>query len=157
MPYLLNLWLSDYARYASTAAVVETQVSYFSYLFDIAAGRLIGAWGVSRGHHKAPRDGSRMAGHPNSAGPLYHRGHAIPHSLGGLTDINLVPQLGRINVGAFRSLEKRAAATPGSLYFTYWSYFGSPAIHGEPGQTPNGVDQGLLIAGDVPLICHYDN
>jgi hypothetical protein len=100
-----------------------------------------------------------MAGHPNSAGPLYHRGHAIDHTLlGGPTDINLVPQLGRINVGPFRPLEKKAVAAPGSFYFTYWTYFASaPARGGSSGQTPTGVDQGLLIVGQSPLIRHHGN
>ena len=158
VPYLVDVWLLDYARYASATDVVETRASNFSYLFDTAAERLIAAWGISHGRHGGARDASRMAGHPNSAGPLYHRGHAIPHTLGGPTDINLVPQLGRINVGPFRPLERRAVATPGSFYFTYWSYFGSaPARSGYPGQTPTGVDQGLLIAGQSPLIQHHGN
>jgi hypothetical protein len=99
-----------------------------------------------------------MAGHPLSTGPLYHRGHAIPHTLGGPTDINLVPQLGRINIGPFRPLEKKAVATPGSLYFTYWTYVGTPrARDGRAGQTPTGVDQGLLIAGQPPQITRHGN
>jgi hypothetical protein len=138
--------------------VIETTTSEFSYLFDIQAERLIAAWGISRGRHGGTRDKARMAGHPNSAGPRYHRGHAIPHTLGGTTDINLVPQLGSINVGPFRLLEKKAVATPGSLYFTYWIYAGSrPTRDGHPGQTPTSVDQGLLIAGQQPLIQHYGN
>jgi hypothetical protein len=159
VPYLVDVWLSDYARYAVTKEMVETRASNFRYLFDVAAQRLIAAWGISHGRHSGARDASRMAGHPNSVGPLYHRGHAIPHTLGGPTDINLVPQLGRINVGPFRPLEKKAVATPGSLYFTYWTYLGSApaAREGDPGQTPTGVDQGLLIAGQSPLIQHHGN
>jgi hypothetical protein len=158
VPYLIDVWLSDYARYGSMMDVVETRASNFTYLFDVAAERLIAAWGISQGRHSGARDASRMAGHPNGAGPLYHRGHAIPHTLGGPTDINLVPQLGRINVGPFRPFEKKAVATPGSFYFTYWTYFGSaPARGGSPGQTPTGVDQGLLIAGQSPLIQHHGN
>jgi hypothetical protein len=124
----------------------------------VSAERLIAAWGISRGRHAGARDASRMAGHPLSAGPLYHRGHAIPHTLGGPTDINLVPQLGRINIGPFRPLEKMAVATPGSFYFTYWTYLGSPPTRtSSPGQTPTGVDQGLLIPGQWPLITHHGN
>ena len=151
IPYLVEVWLDDYTRTAHNAEIVETNVSEFSYLFDIAAGRLIAAWGISKGRHGAARDASRMAGHPLSAGPLYHRGHAIAHTLGGPTDINLVPQLGRINIGPFRPLEKKAVATPGSFYFTYWTYFGAV------GQTPTGVDQGLLVAGQPPQIAHHGN
>ena len=158
VPYLVEVWLDDYAKSASTMDVVETTTSEFSFLFDIEAGRLIAAWGISRGKHVGARDKSRMAGHPNSAGPRYHRGHAIPHTLGGTTDINLVPQLGNINIGPFRLLEKRAVATPGSLYFTYWTYLGAaPTQDGHPGQTPTGVDQGLLIAGNPPMIHSHSN
>ena len=158
VPYLVDVWLSDYARYAPTMDVVETRAFTFSYLFDSEAERLIAAWGLSRGRYGGPRDAQRMAGHPNSAGPLYHRGHAIPHTLGGPADINLVPQLGSMNIGPFRPLEKRAVATPGSFYFTYWTYLGSaPARGGYPGQTPTGVDQGLLIVGQAPLVQHHGN
>lgn len=158
VPYLVEVWLDDYARGASAMDVVETTASNFSYLFDIQAERLIAAWGISLGRHDGARDKSRMAGHPLSAGPLYHRGHAIPHTLGGPTDINLVPQLARINIGPFRPLEKEAVATPGSFYFTYWTYVGAaPTPSRHPGQTPTGVDQGLLTAGQPPVIRHHGN
>lgn len=150
VPYLVEVWLDDYARSRQKTEIVETTVDEFSYLFDIAAERLIAAWGISKGRHVGARDAYRMAGHPLSAGPLYHRGHAIPHTLGGPTDINLVPQLGRVNIGPFRPLEKKAVAIPGSFYFTYWTY-------SLAGQTPTGVDQGLLIAGQPPQINHFGN
>jgi hypothetical protein len=158
VPYLVDIWLDDYSRSSPSADIVETTTSGFSYLFDIEAQRLIAAWGISHGRHGGERDKSRMAGHPNSAGKRYHRGHAIPHTLGGPTDINLVPQLGKVNVGAFRALERQAVATPGSLYFTYWSYAGSaPAKGGYPGQKPTSVDQGLLIPGRPPAITSHPN
>jgi DNA/RNA non-specific endonuclease len=139
--YLTDAWLDHYARTSPSTDVVQTSAGNFSYLFDIASERLIAAWGVSQGRHAGARDSSRMAGHPLSAGALYHRGHAIPHTLGGPTDINLVPQLGAVNIGKFRPLERQAVATPGSLYFTYWRY----ALRRT--QTPSGVDQGLLVPG----------
>lgn len=148
---LLVLWLDDYARVHSASNIVETTAGDFSYLFDIRAQRLIAAWGVSKGRHAEPRDASRMARHPLSAGSHYHRGHAIPHTLGGPTDINLVPQLGKVNIGPFRPLERRAVATDGSFYFTYWQY------GDESSQTPSGVDQGLCIPGASPEIRHHDN
>jgi hypothetical protein len=151
VPYLVEVWLDDYARASQKTEIVETTVAEFCYLFDIVKERLIAAWGISKGRHGGARDASRMAGHPLSAGPLYHRGHAIPHTLGGPTDINLVPQLGRINIGPFRPLEKKAVATPGSLYFTYWTY------HGPLDKPPNGADQGLLQAGQPPQITHHGN
>jgi hypothetical protein len=151
IPYLVDLWLDDYERTARDCHAVETTASGFSYLFDLEHERLIAAWGVSRGPHQGGRDKARMAGHPLSAGPKYHRGHAIPHSLGGPTDINLVPQLGAVNVGPFRELEREAVRTPGALYFTYWIYQGSKE------QTPSGVEQGLLYPGRAPLVRTHRN
>jgi hypothetical protein len=40
VPYLVNIWLDDYSRNGHTTEIVETTVSEFSYLFDIAAERL---------------------------------------------------------------------------------------------------------------------
>ncbi len=144
IPYLVDVWLTDYERFAGKTDIVETTVSSFSYLFDIAAERLIAAFGFSKGRHGAPRPKSRMAGHPLGTGPLYHRGHAIAHRLGGPTDINIVPQRGLVNIGRFRILENQAVATPGSLYFTYWLY------RWPADQTPIRVDQGLLVPGQTP-------
>ena len=158
VPYLVEVWLADYARTTAIADIVETRAAGFSYLFDIQAERLIAAWGTSRGRSPDPRPAARMQGHPLGAGPLYHRGHAIPHTLGGPTDINLVPQLGKINVGPFRPLEKKAVATPGSLYFTYWTYRKTSSVKGgRPEQKPNGVDQGLLVLGKSPEISTFGN
>ena len=151
VPYLIDVWLGDYHSLPTGADIVETSYENFSYLFDIAPGRLIAAWGISRGKHTGARDRSRMAGHPMSAGQRYHRGHAIPHTLGGPLDINLVPQLGSVNIGSFRSLEKRAVASPGSFYFTYWVYPKSAS------QTPIRVEQGLLIPGRPPEIRTHGN
>jgi hypothetical protein len=146
VPYLVDVWVRDYRSRSHPSEIVETSAAQFSYLFDITAARLLAAWGLSRGRHGGPRDASRMAGHPLSAGQQYHRGHAIPHTLGGPTDINLVPQRGSVNIGPFRALEKRAVATPGALYFTYWIYTSRTS------QIPARVDQGLLIPGAAPEI-----
>jgi hypothetical protein len=151
IPYLVDVWLEDYERSTRSTNIVETRSAGFSYLFDIEHERLIAAWGISQGRHAAPRDKARMAGHPLGNGPLYHRGHAIPHTLGGPTDINLVPQLASVNIGAFRSLEREAVSTPGSLYFTYWIYGRSAT------QTPTGVEQGLLSPGAPPSIRRHAN
>lgn len=151
IPYLVDVWLDDYVRSGKRSEIVETESNDFSYLFDITLERLIAAWGISRGRHSGARDKSRMAGHPLSAGSLYHRGHAIPHTLGGPTDINLVPQLGSVNIGPFRPLERRAVATPGSLYFTYWMYGRGKS------QKPTGVEQGLLVPGSKPDVRRHGN
>jgi hypothetical protein len=71
--------------------------------------------------------------------------------LGGPTDINLVPQLGSLNVGAFRKLEKRAGRLRGSLYFSYWVY------DTQRGQTPRFVEQGLLVPNDAVEIRRFAN
>ena len=156
VPYLIGEWLSEPGERVSSD-VVETTDAGFSYLFDVGHERLIAAWGISGGRHDGKRDASRMAGHPLSAGEGYHRGHAIPHTLGGPTDINLVAQLGRINIGPFRPLEKKAVATPGALYFTHWTYRRAPKVRGAPGQTPTGVEQGLLVGGQPPDIRRHGN
>lgn len=155
--YLVDTWVDDYRETAGKTEIVETSVSGFSFLFDIGAERLLAAWGVSRGRNDERRDKGRMAGHPRGGGAAYHRGHAIPHGLGGPTDINLVPQLGQVNMGPFRRLEREAVATPGSFYFTYWSYRGAPTVNGFPGQIPTQVDQGLLILGREPRIGRHGN
>ena len=158
LPYLIDVWLDDYERSTPASNTVVVTPDNFSYLFDIAEGRLLAAWGVTAGKNTSARPASRMQGHPLSAGALYHRGHAIPHTLGGACDINLVPQLGRINIGPFRTLEIRAVATPGAFYFTYWDYNGTaPATQGHPGQTPTHVDQGLLVDGHFPEITRHVN
>ena len=155
-PCLVETWLNDYARVFKDYDVVETKDAGFSYLFDLSAQRLIAAWGLSKGKDQSPRSiiATRMKGHPLTntvGGRRYHRGHAVPHTLGGRTDINLVPQLGVVNSGPFQELERLAAATPGSLYFSYWSY-SDPLT-----QRPSGVEQGCLIAGSAPKIVDFRN
>lgn len=151
IPYLIDVWLNNYRPLPGGSDIVTTSVDGFGFLFDVAGERLLAAWGISRGRHAGARDRARMAGHPLSAGALYHRGHAIPHTLGGPLDINLVPQRGAVNIGPFRALEKRAVATPGSLYFTYWWYGNAR------GQTPALVDQGLLVPGNPPELRTHGN
>jgi hypothetical protein len=155
-PCLVETWLNDYGRLTREYDVVETKDQGFSYLFDISAERLIAAWGLSKGKDLSPRAiiAARMKGHPLTntvGGKRYHRGHAVPHTMGGRTDINLVPQLGLINSGPFQELERLAVATPGSIYFTYWSY---PDFRT---QRPSGVEQGCLIAGSIPKIVNFRN
>jgi hypothetical protein len=151
IPYLIDVWLSDYSREWRGDDIVETTTAGFSYLFDIRRERLLAAWGVSKGRDTEPRPDSRMKQHPRGGDRHYHRGHAIPHTLGGATDINLVPQRGSVNVGPFRILEIEAVATPGALYFTYWSYARADS------QRPSGVDQGLIVAGKLPRIVRHAN
>jgi hypothetical protein len=151
VPYVVGEWLAEYDRSTRSSDVVTVTLDAFSYLFDVENERLIAAWGVSGGRHGGARAKSRMAGHPKAGGNLYHRGHAIPHTLGGGTDINLVPQLGRINIGPFRAMEKRAVKTPGALYFTYWAY------RKRNDQIPFRVEQGFLQPGHPAEIRRHAN
>jgi len=150
--WLIDEWLSDYQPPPRTKTeIVETSSSNFSYLFDVGSSRLIAAYGVSQGKHTGKRDSSRMRGSPLGGPKGYHRGHAIPHTLGGPLDINLVPQRGSVNVGEFRKLEIQAVATPGAFYFTYWKYPPSGS------QRPTGVVQGLLVPGRNAQITKHGN
>jgi hypothetical protein len=151
VPYLIEVWVSEYCQEVKSCEIVETSQEQCSFLFDISNERLISAWAVSQGASHKKRDASRMRGHPLGYGSRYHRGHAIPHSMGGPADINLVPQLASINIGPFRLLEKKAVATVGSLYFTHWLYGASAA------QKPTKVQQGLLQAGVAPEIAVHGN
>lgn len=155
-PLLIDLWLADYCKVAPAYDVVETKDQGCSYLFDVAAERLIAAWGLSSGKDTSPRTiiATRMKGHPlinTVGGKRYHRGHAIPHTMGGRTDINLVPQLGTINSGPFQEIERLAVSTPGSLYFSQWSY------PDDRSQRPSGVEQGCLVAGGSPKVARFQN
>ena len=144
IPYLLEIWIANYKQQSPGAEIVETTQEQSSYLFDTVGQRLIAAWRISGGRHPHQRDTKRAKKHPMSAGPEYHRGHAISHRLGGRNDINLVPQRGKINNGAFKKLETMAVKTPGALYYTYWMYGDSES------QTPVSVEQALLVPGEKP-------
>jgi len=156
-PCLIHAWVTDYGRSTPDYDIIETSNDAgFSYLFDIQAQRLIAAWGLSTKKDTSSRDiiERRMRGHPLKnlvCGKRYHRGHAIPHTMGGRADINLVPQLGVINSGPFQRFEREAVATPGSLYLTYWSYPNAKT------QRPSAAEQGLLVGGQEPKFAPFQN
>lgn len=152
IPYLVRKWLGHYDLAATGGETVKVSPGKFSYLFDIGPDRLIAAWGISEGRYLGERDKARMQGHPIPNRPRYHAGHAIPHGLGGGTDINLAIQLGPMNVGPFRELERLAANTAESLYFTYWMYGLEPEA-----QLARRIQQGLLIGGHRPDIRVFNN
>ncbi len=151
--YLMAQWIRAYKTSCQTTEteIIETHYEGYAYLFDIQLERLIAAWGITQGKNQSPRDASRMQGSPLGAGEGYHRGHAIPHSMGGGLDINLVPQRGALNIGQFRVLENRAVKTSGSFYFTYWEY----AI--DDSQKPSAVQQGLLCPREEADIRWFEN
>jgi len=148
---LSDEWVAEYTRKWKSCEIVHTAIGNNNYLFDVQAGRLIAAWGISAGKNAHKRDSNRMKQSPKGGGDDVHRGHAIPHSMGGDLDINLVPQLGKLNVGLFRVLEIEAVNTPGALYFTNWKYRDSKS------QRPFSVDQGLLKPGRTPDIRAFAN
>jgi hypothetical protein len=138
---LATLWADDYEASNPLAELLETTLAQATYLFDTEEERLVGMYGQPQpAGHK--RDASRMKGHPLSEGPGYHRGHMMAHTLGGGTDINLVPQLGSMNVGAFRELERLAQASSNCLYFVRPIY-----APGNDGDTPDQLEQGLVLSG----------
>jgi hypothetical protein len=150
--HLIDAILEDYrAAPGVKPEIVETSSSNFSYLFDVSSERLVAAYGVSRGKHTGKRDSARMRGSPLGGPKGYHRGHAIPHTLGGPLDINLVPQKGEVNIGKFRTLEIQAVDTAGAFYFTYWKYAPNDS------QRPIGVFQGLLIPGRPARVTEHAN
>jgi hypothetical protein len=149
--HLVPLWVKTYHARCRSAALSSVQLGAAVFLFDVEHERLVTAWAASRGPVHERRDAGRMARFPKGAGRLYHRGHAIPHSMGGPLDLNLVPQLGAVNVGAFRELERDAVAMPGALYFTFWYY-----ARGR-GQVPTSVDQGLLRPGTDFRVVNHPN
>jgi hypothetical protein len=155
---LAAAWAANYRATTGGSELVEVSEGPATFLFDIEEERLVAAWAVSAGKHLGERDKSRMSGHPLGAEEGYHRGHAIAHTLGGGTDINLVPQLGKLNIGPFRDLERNAVAMPGSFYFTHWRYSdGGERVQGKLDQKPAGVDQGLLVRGRTAIIHSFTN
>lgn len=132
---ICSTWSSDYcARMAPDPGdlVIVDPGNGFSYLFDLAGvlrgescsrvPRVVGVWGLSR--PAAPgRDHSRMRGHPRPGRSADDRGHLISCAAGGGYDINLVPMDAALNRGwsaagaRFRTMERKAAAVPGTLFF----------------------------------------
>jgi hypothetical protein len=145
---LSAMWVKAYLEAFPEAEIVSIRLETLDYLFDLTAERNIAAYTVTIGRNTAARDRARMAGHPKAEGKQYHRGHMIPHSGHGGTDINLFSQLGSVNTGQFRELEERAVANPGSFYFVRLLY-----PHDSRLQRPAFVEQGLLSNTSV---CAFD-
>lgn len=141
---LSDMWCAAYLLFCPEAEIVTVELDSFSYLFDLTTERNVAAYGVMRGKQARSRDRSRMAGFPKAEGQDYHRGHLIPHGGHGGTDINLFIQLGSVNIGPFRELERQAVARCGSFYFVRLLYTTSS-------QRPDLVEQGLLTGTPAKL------
>jgi hypothetical protein len=154
---LVPLWCDDYYSDNPGGDLVSVDLkesgAALTYLFDIRLERTIVAYGVPI-FAGGKRDAGRMAGHPNSAGPTFHRGHLIAHSIGGGTDINLVPQLGKLNIGEFRVLERRvrdlARQNANCLYFIR-------PIYKDKSQIPSMFEQGAILASKSLLYALHMN
>jgi hypothetical protein len=148
---LLDLWCGDYVRTHPRADLTVVNLpsggSAFTYLFDIKTSRNLVAFGIPI-YISHKRDASRMQGHPLSPDlEGYHRGHLMAHSIGGGADINLVPQLGKLNIGEFRRLEREvrdvAKNNEKSLYFVRCVYPRGLS------QTPETIEQCVIYPSGV--------
>ena len=142
---LVPLWCNDYAGSNPASELVEVKDGMpggpiFSYLFDLNLQRNVVAWGVP-GYVTHKRDAARMAGHPLGGNQGTHRGHLMSHGTGGGTDINLVPQLGSLNIGAFRRLERQARSLAqqhqSCLYFVR-------TLYSDGRQMPHQIEQCIV-------------
>lgn len=120
---LSEAWATTYRDRSPGCELVEVDQGELTYLFDITAQRVVGVYGRSA-PTTAPRPASRMRGFPlPPSEPDRVRGHLAAHSIGGGTDINLIPQDAALNVsGAWRRLERLAQANPGCFVAVEASY-----------------------------------
>jgi hypothetical protein len=137
-------WASTYrATSRGEVELVEVEQGKLTYLFDISYARVVGVYGRSA----PPTDeypSARVRGFPlpRSERRLV-RGHLAAHTVGGGTDINLVPQDAALNVsGAWRRLERWAQARPGAFLAVEVSY-------NDDRQTPAGFV--YLVAAEREL------
>lgn len=130
--FLLSGWADAYrAATTGTVELVEVDQGELTYLFDIANERVVGFCGRSVSP-PGVYPSARMRGFPL---PIDHarrliRGHLAGHSIGGGTDINLVPQDRTLNVSAdWRRLERFAQRHPGA-------FVAVEVIYDDQSQTP---------------------
>jgi hypothetical protein len=145
LPYV---WLDDYiARMPHQHNVHRVPVEGFEYLWDMSSelvqqgivpasaavdDRLIAAHGLSRPAAKARQDSrlrGRTLGPVNVVAPAerlpYDRGHAIGHALGGVLDLNIIPQTRAVNRGGlWRQMERYCQEHPGTYFFCRPIYAG---------------------------------
>jgi hypothetical protein len=154
---LIPLWCDDYAYSSPSAEIVEVETgesgASFTYLFDLALDRNVVACGIpSASKHK--RDRSRMAGHPLANSARYDRGHLMANSTGGGCDINLVPQLSKVNRVQFRVLVRKvielARDQMQSFYFVR-------CLYTNRGQLPAAFEQGIIQPNGRLLYATFNN
>lgn len=150
---LPELWIEDYVGMTKSPTNILTipfgdkkRVEHFvSYLFDQTSGhpdlidlaaselkehthdRVVAVWGTSKQEPASTRPTERMKGFLkgvwSEAYPERDRGHFFAHTMGGSVDMNLFPQLSRINrTGLWREMETYCAQHPGTFCFIHPIY-----------------------------------
>jgi hypothetical protein len=157
---LPNVWLNDYrAMLPHQHNAHRIAVQSFEYLWDMSGelvqqgflpestavdDRLIAAHGLSRppteGRHDS-RLRSRTLGPVSIVDPSerlpYDRGHAIGHALGGVLDLNIIPQMRAVNRwGLWRRMERYCQERPGTYFFCRPIYTG---LSSHPAEVEFGV------------------
>jgi len=171
LPYV---WLDEYlAMLPHRHNVHRIPVEGFEYLWDMSSelvqqgivpasaavdDRLIAAHGLSRPAAEV-REGSRLRG--RTLGPVsvvnpserlpYDRGHAIGHALGGVLDLNIIPQTRAVNRGGlWRQMERYCQKHPGTYFFCRPIYAGLSAH-------PKEIEFGVLRADGVLWAHSFQN
>ena len=136
---LIGLWCEEY-RINCTADLCEIKFdgakgAYNSYIFDLKAERTVVAFGMPLYMwRKRPSMGS----YPEHPDKRYVKGHLFGDKIGGRMELNIVPQLGATNNGAFKSIEGRvyrlSRQSPSCFYFVR-------PIYRSSSQTPDLIEQ----------------
>jgi hypothetical protein len=136
-------WASSYRAACKITELVEVDQGELTYLFDISAQRVVGVYGRSA-PTDLPRPSSRMRSFPlPPSATNVVRGHLAAHSIGGGTDINLIPQDAALNISAgWLRLERLAQANPGCFFAIEIGY-------GDESQTPASFTYLVVADGAV--------
>lgn len=154
---LIDEWAARYREAVPGANLLVVDLDSWSYLFHLTssgpesaiADRVVAAWGKSAAP-SAPRDRSRLRGHPGSSRAEDQKGHLIAHASGGGLDINLIKMDGALNTGRtpdgtkFRAMERYCAQHPGTPYFIR-------PIYDDESDRPSRFDVGVRQSGSWRL------
>jgi hypothetical protein len=151
---IIPLWVDDYYDTHPGANLVEVHLeesgSCFTYLFDLALSRIVAVCGVPI-VPKYPRDDKRQREHPKPK-KGFVKGHLIANSFGGGMDINLIPQLGVMNNGKFKSIEYFARKFAQENIKSFYSV---RAFYKDESDTPHKLEQCLVYpSGDISYRVH---